>query len=126
MGFDLTQFIEKLRRFEPLTEKEVEFLVEKSKEVLLTEEGVKTVRAPVTVCGDIHGQLHDLFELFRIGGEVPHTNYLFLGDYVDRGFYSVETVCLLLALKVRYPLRVSLTRGNHESRHLTQVYGFFD
>ncbi len=67
-----------------------------------------------------------MIELFRIGGEVPETNYLFLGDFVDRGYNSVETFLLLLSLKVRYPQRVALLRGNHESRQITQVYGFYD
>src|SRR5271168_1616060 len=62
----------------------------------------------------------------QVGGSCPSTNYLFLGDFVDRGFYSVETFLLLLALKVRYPERITLIRGNHESRQITQVYGFYD
>ncbi len=65
-------------------------------------------------------------ELFKVGGDCPATNYLFMGDFVDRGFYSVETFLLLLALKVRYPDRITLIRGNHESRQITQVYGFYD
>ena len=64
--------------------------------------------------------------MFKHGGEIPETNYLFLGDFVDRGYNSVETFLLLLCLKVRYPQRVALLRGNHESRQITQVYGFYD
>ena len=72
----------------------------KAKEILTKESNVQEVKCPVTVCGDVHGQFHDLMELFRIGGKSPDTNYLFMGDYVDRGYYSVETVSLLVSLKV--------------------------
>ena len=118
--------IEKLRRCELISEKEVEELCSKAKEILLQEGNIREVHTPLTVCGDIHGQFYDLRELFSIGGDSPDTNYLFMGDYVDRGYYSVETFLLLLALKVRYPDRVTLLRGNHESRQITQVYSFYD
>ena len=62
----------------------------KARDVLLEESNVQPVRCPVTVCGDVHGQFHDLMELFRIGGKAPDTNYLFMGEYVDRGYYSVS------------------------------------
>lgn len=123
---DVDAWIEKLYACKALTEAEVKLLCEKAREVLMGESNVQPVRCPVTVCGDVHGQLHDLIELFKIGGHAPDTNYLFMGDYVDRGYYSVETVSLLVCLKVRYPERVFILRGNHESRQITQVYGFYD
>lgn len=123
---DLDHQIEKLRKCECLQESEVRDLCLRAKEILSEESNVQRVDAPVTVCGDIHGQFYDLVELFKVGGECPHKNYLFLGDFVDRGYYSVETLLLLLALKVRYPSRITLIRGNHESRQITQVYGFYD
>ena len=89
--------------------------------MLEKESNVQPVKCPVTVCGDIHGQFHDLMELFKISGYTPDTNFLFLGDYVDRGYYSVETVTLMICLKVRYKDRVTIIRGNHESRQVTQV-----
>ncbi|KAH7544451.1 hypothetical protein JRO89_XS15G0168600 [Xanthoceras sorbifolium] len=180
---DLDRQIEQLKKCEPLKESEVKALCLKAMEILVEESNVQRVDAPVTICGDIHGQFYDMKELFRVGGDCPKTNYLFLGDFVDRGFYSVETFLLLLALKikiesadrspqlfdkpifaflepwvgftvltifsavkhqnlrvltfhcqfesiykltVRYPDRITLIRGNHESRQITQVYGFYD
>ena len=122
----LDRHIEQLMECKPLSEQEIKNLCEKAREVLSEESNVQPVRCPVTVCGDIHGQFYDLMELFRIGGRVPDTNYLFMGDYVDRGYYSVEVVSLLISLKVRYRDRITITRGNHESRQITQVYGFYD
>jgi len=118
---ELDSQIEKLMICQPLTQAEVKSLCEKAKEILMKESNVQPVNTPVTVCGDIHGQFQDLLELFRIGGQCPETNYLFMGDYVDRGYNSVETVSLLVALKVRYRDRITILRGNHESRQITQV-----
>eukprot|EP01017_Pseudomicrothorax_dubius_P006439 TRINITY_DN1182_c0_g4_i1.p1 TRINITY_DN1182_c0_g4~~TRINITY_DN1182_c0_g4_i1.p1 ORF type:complete len:314 (-),score=62.43 TRINITY_DN1182_c0_g4_i1:118-1059(-) len=123
---NLDRYIEQLMKCNILSESEVKNVCDKAKEILASESNVQLVRAPVTICGDIHGQFHDLMELFKIGGRLPDTNYLFLGDYVDRGYYSVETVTLLLTLKVRYRERLTILRGNHESRQITQVYGFYD
>jgi len=123
---DVEGWIQHLMQCKQLPEADVKRLCEKAREILMEESNVQPVRCPVTVCGDIHGQFHDLMELFRIGGNSPDTNYLFMGDYVDRGYYSVETVTLLVALKVRYKDRVTILRGNHESRQITQVYGFYD
>ncbi|KZF23314.1 putative serine/threonine protein phosphatase [Xylona heveae TC161] len=141
---DLDRAIAQLRACRPIPEPQVRELCYKARELLIEEGNVVGVDAPVTVrihtipalrlalmnglqiCGDIHGQFHDLMELFRVGGDVPETNYLFMGDFVDRGFYSLESFLLLLCLKVRYPDRITLIRGNHESRQITTVYGFYD
>jgi serine/threonine-protein phosphatase 4 catalytic subunit len=123
---DLDRQIEQLMKCEYIKESEVKALCDRAKEILSNESNVVKVDTPLTICGDIHGQFYDLMELFKVGGECPETNYLFMGDFVDRGFYSVETFLLLLALKVRYPDRITLIRGNHESRQITQVYGFYD
>ena len=118
--------IEDLFNCKYLPEDEVKELCFKAKELFIKEPNIQIVHCPVTVCGDIHGQFHDLLELFKVGGYAPDTNYLFMGDYVDRGTFSVESVSLLLALKLKYPNRIFLLRGNHESRQTSQMYGFYD
>jgi len=123
---DIDRQLEQLKRCELIKESEVKALCMKAREILQEEKNVLQICPPVTVCGDIHGQFYDLKELFKIGDDCPETNYLFMGDFVDRGFYSVETFLYLLLLKVRYPDRINLIRGNHESRQITQVYGFYD
>ena len=115
-----------LEEWKQLTEDDIAELCDQTKAVLAQEETVASVQTPVTVCGDIHGQIYDLLELFAVAGAPPFSRLLFMGDYVDRGHFSVECVGLLFALKLRYPSRVTLLRGNHETRQITQVYGFFD
>ena len=126
MTSEIDRYIEQLKRGEYIKESEVKSLCNKAKEVLIAEPNIVSVDLPITICGDIHGQFYDLLELFKVGGDCPNTNYLFLGDFVDRGYHSVESFLLLLALKVRYPDRITIIRGNHESRQITQVYGFYD
>jgi len=123
---DLDKIIENLRNYKFPTETEVRIMCKKARELFAEDYNVVKVDTPVTICGDIHGQFFDLLELFKVGGDSPDTNYLFLGDFVDRGYSSVETFLLLLALKIRYPDRLTFLRGNHESRQITQVYGFYD
>ncbi len=96
-------------------------LIEKSQQIFIGQPNLIELDPPLIIAGDIHGKYIDLLRIFEIGGFPPESNYLFLGDYVDRGYYSVETVSLLLCLKTRFPDRVHLLRGNHESRQITQV-----
>ncbi len=119
--YNLDHLLAKLIKCKLLNLKEIIFLCLKSKEIFIKEGNIVSVKAPVTICGDIHGQYYDLLELFNIGGPCPETNYLFMGDYVDRGYYSIEVMCLLLCIKTKHPNRIFLTRGNHESRQVTKV-----
>ena len=84
------------------------------------------LEAPLKVCGDVHGQFTDLMKFLKIGGDPKEKKYLFMGDYVDRGRNSVCTITMLLALKCRYPTNVFLLRGNHETRDISRLYGFFE
>ncbi|XP_017480395.1 PREDICTED: serine/threonine-protein phosphatase 6 catalytic subunit-like [Rhagoletis zephyria] len=123
---ELDQWIEISKQCKYLPENDLKKLCELVCDILIEESNVQPVSCPVTVCGDIHGQFYDLEKLFQTGGQVPDTNYIFMGDFVDRGHYSLETFTRLLTLKARYPDRITLVRGNHESRQITQIYGFYD
>lgn len=109
-----------------MPERDLKQLCDKVIEILIEESNVQPVRAPVTICGDIHGQFYDLIELFKKGGRIPDTRYIFMGDYVDRGYHSVETFQLLMCLKLKYPGHITLLRGNHETMAISGVYGFID
>ena len=120
------KWIEDLKLGKCLDEPSLKHLIEKLTEILIEESNISLIKSPVIICGDIHGQFYDLLKLLSLGGSLPKTNYLFLGDYVDRGNNSVEVIELLFCYKLKYPNNIFLLRGNHESRQITQVYGFYD
>ena len=120
------KWLEQLKQGKCINEHDVKILCDKLKEILCEESNVQPVEAPVIVCGDIHGQFFDLLNIFKVGGEIPEKKYLFLGDYVDRGYNSVETLELLLCLKLKYQGMITLLRGNHESRQICFTYGFYE
>uniref|UniRef100_A0A2N9GSC2 Serine/threonine-protein phosphatase n=1 Tax=Fagus sylvatica TaxID=28930 RepID=A0A2N9GSC2_FAGSY len=109
-----------------LSEGEIRQLCVNARQIFLSQPNLLEIHAPVRICGDIHGQYQDLLRLFEYGGFPPSANYLFLGDYVDRGKQSLETICLLLAYKIKYPEKVSMLRGNHEDAKINRIYGFYD
>ncbi|KAI3721244.1 hypothetical protein L2E82_32250 [Cichorium intybus] len=109
-----------------LSEAEIKQLIVASREIFINQPNLLELEAPIKICGDIHGQYSDLLRLFEYGGFPPQSNYLFMGDYVDRGKQSLETICLLLAYKIRYPENFFLLRGNHECASINRIYGFYD
>lgn len=123
---DVNNWIDLLLRGELPSERSIRRICESAASIFAEEESVVELKSPINICGDIHGQFTDLLELFQVGGRVGEYQYLFLGDYVDRGYYGIETFILLLLFKIRHPDRIWLLRGNHESRQVTMVYGFYE
>ena len=109
---------------------EIDELCAAAEEIFAKESTVLRLRAPTKIFGDLHGQFGDLMRLFAeygspsTAGDIAYIDYLFLGDYVDRGAFSLETMSLLLALKVEYPENVHLLRGNHEEADINALFGF--
>lgn len=109
-----------------LSEDDIKHLCTKSRELFISQPNLLELEAPIKICGDVHGQYYDLLRIFEYGGFPPEANYLFLGDYIDRGKQSIETVCLLLCYKIKYPENFFLLRGNHECAQINRIYGFYD
>ncbi|KAG8644121.1 hypothetical protein MANES_11G101700v8 [Manihot esculenta] len=109
---------------------EIADLCDNAEKIFSSEPSVLQLRAPIKIFGDLHGQFGDLMRLFdeygapSTAGDIAYIDYLFLGDYVDRGQHSLETITLLLALKVEYPHNVHLIRGNHEAADINALFGF--
>lgn len=133
---DLKACLEKTLKCQLLTEREMKNLCNLVKSIMVEgknafvftflENNLQPIYSPVVVCGDTHGQFYDVLELFKTGGDLPATKYVFMGDYVDRGHHSVETWTLLMLYKALYPENIVLLRGNHETRQVTQTYGFYE
>ncbi|CAJ0574558.1 unnamed protein product, partial [Mesorhabditis spiculigera] len=97
-----------------------------AREVLLAQGSLVEIEPNVKICGDVHGQYSDVLRIFDKGGFPPTANYLFLGDYVDRGHQSLETIILFFCYKVRFPGNFFILRGNHECASINRVYGFYE
>uniref|UniRef100_A0A0R3RQQ8 Serine/threonine-protein phosphatase n=1 Tax=Elaeophora elaphi TaxID=1147741 RepID=A0A0R3RQQ8_9BILA len=109
-----------------VAEEELHRVCQKAKEVFISQSSLIEVDPPLVVCGDIHGQYSDLLRIYDRHGFPPEANYLFLGDFVDRGKQNIETICLQFCYKIKYPENFFMLRGNHETPAINRVYGFFE
>ncbi|MFH4976238.1 hypothetical protein AB6A40_002947 [Gnathostoma spinigerum] len=109
-----------------VSECEIKEICDEIRILFLAQPSLVELEPPIKVCGDIHGQYTDLLRVFNRCGFPPDSNYLFLGDYVDRGTQSVETIVLVFSYKLKYPENFFLLRGNHECYDINRAYGFYD
>ena len=109
-----------------LESSEIKFLCNNVIKIFKEQNSCLKLESPINICGDLHGQFKDLLRIFDYVGEPGEQNYLFLGDYVDRGKKSIETICLLFCYKIKYKNNFYLLRGNHECASLNRQYGFYD
>ena len=109
-----------------LPEEHIIKIARAARDVFMSQSMLLEIAAPLNICGDTHGQYSDLLRLLEVGGLPPQSNYLFMGDYVDRAKQSVEVITLLLCYKIKYPENFFLLRGNHECASLNRIYGFYD
>uniref|UniRef100_A0AC35U0Q9 Serine/threonine-protein phosphatase n=1 Tax=Rhabditophanes sp. KR3021 TaxID=114890 RepID=A0AC35U0Q9_9BILA len=123
---NLERWIELVQDCKYLPEEEMKSLCELAIHKFQKVPNVVKMQSPVTICGDVHGQFYDVMKLFEVGGSIKEGRYVCLGDYVDRGYYSLEVLTYLLLHFVRYPENLVLIRGNHESARISQQYGFYD
>ncbi|KOG96140.1 protein-serine/threonine phosphatase [Saccharomyces eubayanus] len=105
---------------------EIQLICYHAREIFLNQPTLLRLQAPIKIVGDVHGQFNDLLRIMKLSGPPSDTNYLFLGDYVDRGKNSLETILLLLCYKIKYRDNFFMLRGNHESANVTKMYGFYD
>lgn len=135
LNVDIDSIIEKLvasglskknPKYLSLSNSDIKFICAKARRIFMSQPMLLELAAPVKIVGDIHGQFYDLLRIFKLCGFPPSANYLFMGDYVDRGKQSLETMILLLCLKIKYPENFFLLRGNHETAEITKMYGFYD
>eukprot|EP00835_Amoeboradix_gromovi_P007031 NODE_1006_length_2292_cov_0.248518.p1 type:complete len:267 gc:universal NODE_1006_length_2292_cov_0.248518:1325-525(-) len=104
---------------------QIELTISKFKEIMLSLSNIISLQTPIQLVGDIHGQYNDLLHIFELYNSPQECSYLFMGDYVDRGYYSIHVMLTLMIYKVLYPRHVNLIRGNHESRTISSTYGFY-
>eukprot|EP01084_Bolivina_argentea_P304743 526388_1 len=109
-----------------LKQSEILELCNRCRQIFMDQPMLLELESPIKIIGDIHGQYFDLLRIFKHNGFPPQSNYLFLGDYVDRGKLSIETIVLLFAYKYKYPNNFFLLRGNHEASTVNRLYGFYD